>query len=66
MQFCREAGLLDANQVVILFIAHAELLLRTPARILDLTLHIAPRNTELKALCGEVMYVTQALGFAFA
>ena len=63
---CRVAGLLDADQELILSVAHVELLRRALACTLDLRPRIAPRDAELEALCGEVMAITESLGFAFA
>ncbi|MDE2087221.1 MAG: bifunctional [glutamate--ammonia ligase]-adenylyl-L-tyrosine phosphorylase/[glutamate--ammonia-ligase] adenylyltransferase, partial [Xanthomonadaceae bacterium] len=66
LEACRVAGLLDANQVAMLSVAHDGLLRRALACTLDLRPRIAPRDAELEMLCGEVMALTQSLGFAFA
>ena len=65
LEACRVAGLLDADRVAILSVAHVELLHRGLACTLDLRSRIAPRDEELAALCGEVMATTRALGFGF-
>ena len=62
---CRDAGLLDPTQAVVLARAHATLLRRSLACTLDARSRVAPRDPELEALCGEVVVVTQALGFTF-